>query len=368
MTPTKEQILDALRHVRYPGKEQDIVALGMVSREIRIEGNSVSLALHFPRPKDPFAKSLIRAAETALLTYVHPDLDVKGHIQALFPEPQPKATELLPGVKNVIAVFSGKGGVGKSTITANLAVALAQTGYSVGLLDADVYGPSMPKMFGCEGYTPQAVEAEGAQKILPAQVYGGIKLLSVGFFVPADKALLWRGTLASNALTQLLRDGDWGQLDFLLLDMPPGTGDIHLTLVQNLAVTGAIVVTTPQQVALADAVKGINLFQTPEVNVPVLGLVENMSWFTPAELPDNRYYLFGKGGGVDLADRLGVPLLAQVPLVQSVCESGDEGNPIATRTEHILNGVFADLATRVVQAVERRNEQLPASHKVQTEH
>ena len=365
---TKEEVLEALRHVRYPGKEGNIVELGLVQQDITIEGNRIALPLHFNRPRDPFAKSLIKAAEQALLTYISADLDVKGHITALYPEPAPEQVNPLPEVKNIVAVFSGKGGVGKSTITANLAVAVAQAGYRVGVLDADVYGPSMPKMFGCEEAKPQAVERDGAQWIQPIEVINGIKLLSIGFFVDADTALLWRGTLASNALNQLITQGDWGSLDYLFIDMPPGTGDIHLTLVQNIAVTGAIVVTTPQQVALADAVKGVNMFRAQNVEVPVLGLVENMSWFTPAELPSNRYYIFGKGGGAALATRMNIPLLGQIPIVQSVCESGDSGVPIAAHRDHILGIAFAELAQSVVQAVDERNARLAPSKKVEMKH
>ncbi|MDY6147529.1 MAG: Mrp/NBP35 family ATP-binding protein [Porphyromonas sp.] len=368
MTVTVEQILSALSHVRYPGKEGDVVSLGMVqAQDILLNGREVTIGVHFPKQRDPFAKSVVKAIETAVLTYVSADMEVKGRVTPLFPEEQSQVKEEQPlqGVRNVIAVFSGKGGVGKSTITANLAVALARAGYKVGLLDADVYGPSMPKMFACEDARPVLAKVGGKDLIEPIEVEAGVKLLSIGFFVNPEQALLWRGTMASNALSQLIRDGNWGELDYFLLDMPPGTGDIHLTLVQNVSVTGAVVVTTPQQVALADAVKGINMFREDNVNVPVLGLVENMAWFTPAELPQNKYYIFGKEGGVALAREMGIELLGQIPLVQSVCASGDEGRPIAADEESPLRDAFASLANRVVAAVEERNQTLAPTQKVE---
>lgn len=371
MNVTQEQILKALGHVRYPGKEGDIVSLGMVQQgDIAIDGKRVSVKIHFPKNRDPFAKSVLKASETSILTYVSDALDVRGHVEALFPEEirEEEKDKPLSGVKNVIAIFSGKGGVGKSTITANLAVALAKLGYRVGLLDADVYGPSMPKMFGCEGARPMLERVGDKDRIGPIVVEGGIKLLSIGFFVDPDKALLWRGTMASNALSQLITDGNWGELDYLLLDMPPGTGDIHLTLVQNISVTGAVVVTTPQQVALADAIKGINMFQTKDVDVPVLGLVENMAWFTPAELPQNKYYIFGREGGMRLAQEMGINFLGQVPLVQSLCEAGDEGRPVATQNNSLLSEHFMHLAQRVVEAVEERNTNQAPTKKVEITH
>ncbi|MDR0845687.1 MAG: Mrp/NBP35 family ATP-binding protein, partial [Tannerella sp.] len=316
MTIYPKMILDALSKVRYPGTEKDLVAAGMVDDNIRIDGNRVSFSLLFEKPADPFIKSVVKAAETAILTYISKEIDIKGRIsvvtrQAARPEPE----RLLPGVKNSIAVSSGKGGVGKSTVAANLAVALAGLGYKVGLLDADIFGPSQPKMFQVEDARPSMVEAGGRELIRPAENYG-VKLLSIGFFVNRDDAVLWRGAMASNALKQLIADADWGELDYFLIDLPPGTSDIHLTMVQTLAITGAIVVTTPQDVALADARKGITMFTGEKVNVPVLGLIENMAWFTPAELPGNKYYIFGKDGGKRLAEELHIPLLGQIPIVQ----------------------------------------------------
>lgn len=367
---TTEQVLDALRNVRYPGTGTDIVSSGIVTDDIQIEGRQLSLTLHFPRVRDPFARSVVKAAETAILTYLDAEADVAGRIKATFREEpeQPEVENPLPMVSNTIAIFSGKGGVGKSTVTSNLAVALARQGYKVGLLDADIYGPSMPKMFHCEDARPVAEEVDGKDRIAPIVVTEGIKMLSIGFFVSPNQALLWRGTMASNALKQLLTEGHWGELDYLLIDMPPGTGDIALTLVQTLPLTGAIVVTTPQEVALVDAMKGINLFQTDPVNVPILGLVENMSWFTPAELPDNKYYIFGRDGGKRLAEQFHIPLLGQLPLVQSVCEAGDAGEPIAAQSDQVMSHYFAELATAVTERVQERLTVAPATKRVHVSH
>ena len=297
-------ILEALQHVRYPGTGKDIVTSGMVQDNIRIEGKKVSFSLIFEKPNDPFAKSVVKAAEQAILTYIGEEVDIKGNVNiAVKEQPKPKPASILPDVKNIIAVFSGKGGVGKSTVSSNLAISLAALGYKVGLLDADIHGPSVPKMFGVEHEQPYVEEKDGKQKVMPIEKYG-IKLLSIGFFVSQENALVWRGSMASNALKQLITDADWGELDYFVMDLPPGTGDIHLTLVQTMGITGAIAVTTPQDVALADARKGINMFTGDKVNVPVLGLIENMAWFTPAELPENKYYIFGKEGGKRLAEEL----------------------------------------------------------------
>ena len=358
-------ITDALSKVRYPGTGKDLVSMGMVEDNIRIEGNKVSFSLLFEKPNDPFIKSVVKAAETAILTYVGNDVDIKGNItvesrQAARPEPD----KLLPEVKNIIAISSGKGGVGKSTVAANLAVALALQGYKVGLLDADIFGPSQPKMFNVEEARPYMVEVGGRELIEPAANYG-VKLLSIGFFVNKEDAVLWRGAMASNALKQLIGDANWGDLDYFLIDLPPGTSDIHLTMVQTLAVTGAIVVTTPQEVALADARKGISMFTGEKVNVPVLGLVENMAWFTPAELPENRYYLFGKEGGKRLAEELHLPLLGQIPIVQSICEGGDSGKPVALAPDTITGQAFQELAANVIQQIDYRNTHLDPTRRVQ---
>lgn len=356
-------ITDALATVRYPGTGKNLVEAEMVEDDLRIDGMSVSFSLLFERETDPFLKSVVKAAETAIHTYVDKDVRVTINVkttQARRPEPG----KMLPQVRNVIAVSSGKGGVGKSTVAANLAVALARLGYKVGLLDADIFGPSMPKMFHMEAERIFAEEKEGRQLLIPAMKYG-VKLLSIGFFVNPDTATLWRGGMASNALKQLIADTDWGELDYFILDTPPGTSDIHLTLLQNLAITGAVIVSTPQQVALADARKGIDMYRNDKVNVPILGLVENMSWFTPAELPDNRYYIFGREGVSRLAEEMQLPLLGQIPVVQSICESGDEGEPAAVHDNTATGEAFRTLAERVVRETERRNREQPATRIVE---
>ncbi|MDR0832678.1 MAG: Mrp/NBP35 family ATP-binding protein [Candidatus Symbiothrix sp.] len=359
MTLYPKLITDALEKVRYPGTGKNIVESGMVADNIRIEGNKVSLSLILTRVNDPFAKSLVKASETAILTYVSPDINIKGNITiqiqplgaplagAQQTNAQQTPEKSLPQVKNTIAISSGKGGVGKSTISANLAVALVQLGYKVGLLDADIYGPSIPKMFGEEDAKPYMEEVEGRERIVPIEKYG-VKLLSIGFFVNANDALIWRSSMASNALKQLITDANWGELDYFIIDLPPGTGDIHLTLIQSLNLTGGIVVTTPQDVALAAARKGISLFQNAKLNVPILGLVENMAWFTPAELPDNKYYIFGKDGGKKLAQELNIPFLGEIPLVQSVCEAGDSGQPVALNPDSIMGQAFLQLAEKLI--------------------
>ena len=364
MTLYPKLIMDALAKVRYPGTGKDLVTMGMVEDNIRIDGNKVSFSLLFENPNDPFIKSVVKAAETAILTYVGEEVDIKGNItvdakQAARPEPD----KLLPEVKNIIAVSSGKGGVGKSTVAANLAVALALQGHKVGLLDADIFGPSQPKMFNVEEARPYMVEVGGRELIEPAANYG-VKLLSIGFFINKEDAVLWRGAMASNALKQLIGDANWGDLDYFLIDLPPGTSDIHLTMVQTLAITGAIVVSTPQEVALADARKGISMFTGEKINVPVLGLVENMSWFTPAELPENKYYLFGKEGGKRLAEELNIPLLGQIPIVQSICEGGDSGKPVALNPDSITGQAFQKLAENVVKQIDYRNEHLDPTKRV----
>lgn len=360
MTLYPKLILDALATVRYPGTGKNIVEAGMVEDNIRIEGMKVSFSLIFEKPTDPFMKSVIKAAETAILTYVGKEVEIEGNISVKTRQTaRPEVGKLLPQVKNIIGISSGKGGVGKSTVAANLAVALAKLGYKVGLLDADIFGPSMPKMFQVEDARPHAEQMGGRDMIIPVEKYG-VKLLSIGFFVEPDQATLWRGGMASNALKQLIGDAAWGDLDYFLIDLPPGTSDIHLTVVQTLAMTGAIVVSTPQAVALADARKGINMFTNEKVNVPILGLVENMAWFTPAELPENKYYIFGKEGAKELAEEMNVPLLGQIPIVQSICEGGDKGTPVALDENTVTGRAFLSLAASVVRQVDRRNvEQAP---------
>lgn len=358
-------ILDALTNVRYPGNGKNIVELGMVEDDIRIDGNKVSFSLIFDKSTDPFVKSLVKAAETAINTYISPEVEIKGNIAVKFRHTAPEPRENpLPGVKNIIGVSSGKGGVGKSTVASNLAVALARLGYKVGLLDADIFGPSVPKMFGVEDEPIYMETVDGNDLIVPIEKYG-VKVLSIGFLVDRNSPVLWRGAMASRALNQLITQANWGELDYFLIDMPPGTSDIHLTLVQTLAVTGVVIVSTPQEVALADAHKGIAMFTDEKVNVPVLGIVENMAWFTPAAHPDERYYLFGRDGAVKLSEELKVKLLAQIPIVDTICEGGDSGSPIALN-DSITGEAFLDLGRSVVEAVEERNSQLPPSAKVVT--
>ena len=348
-------ILDALATVTYPGTKKNLVESGMVADTPSINGMKVKVVLQFPRDTDPFLKSTLKAAEAAI--HYHVSKDVEVEIETEFKsKPRPEVGKLLPDVKNIIAVSSGKGGVGKSTVAANLAISLARLGYKVGLLDADIFGPSMPKMFHVEDARPYAVEKDGRQLIEPIEKYG-VKLLSIGFFVNPETATLWRGGMASNALKQLIADADWGELDYFILDTPPGTSDIHLTLLQTLAITGAVIVSTPQNVALADARKGIDMYRNEKVNVPILGLVENMAWFTPAELPENKYYIFGKEGCKRLAEEMQTPLLAQIPLVQSICESGDEGEPAACHIDTATGQAFINLAQAVVTVVNRRNKE-----------
>lgn len=358
-------ILDALTTVRYPGNGKNIVELGMVADNIRIDGNKVIFSLVFDRPTDPFMKSLVKSAEMALKTHIGKEVEPTIDTITLQPAPAPKQAPL-QGVKNIIGVSSGKGGVGKSTVAANLAVALAREGYKVGLLDADIFGPSVPTMFGIEGEQLYMHTVEGRDLIIPHEKYG-VKLLSIGLLVDKDSAVVWRGGMASKALTQLIEDADWGELDYFLIDMPPGTSDIHLTLVQNLGITGVVIVSTPQEVALADARRGIAMFTGEKVNVPVLGVVENMAWFTPEKHPDERYYIFGDGGAARLAKDMDVALLAQIPLVAAVGKHSDEGTPIALG-DSLSAQSFIHLAHNVIEAVDRRNNELPPTHKVELKH
>ncbi|MBR2018177.1 MAG: Mrp/NBP35 family ATP-binding protein [Prevotella sp.] len=365
MTLYPKLILDALATVTYAGTKKNLVESGMVADTPSINGMKVKIVLTFPRDTDPFMKSTIKAAEAAI--HYHVSKDVEVEIETEFKsKPRPEVGKLLPQVKNIIAVSSGKGGVGKSTVSANLAIALARLGYKVGLLDADIFGPSVPKMFNVEDARPYAVEVDGRNLIEPIEKYG-VKLLSIGFFVNPDTATLWRGGMATNALKQLIADANWGELDYFILDTPPGTSDIHLTLLQTLAITGAVIVSTPQAVALADARKGIDMYRNDKVNVPILGLVENMAWFTPAELPENKYYIFGKEGCKRLAEEMGTPLLAQIPLVQSICESGDAGEPAASKVDSITGLSFLSLAQSVVTVVNRRNKEQDPTKIVQVQ-
>ena len=342
-----QQIIDALQHVRYPGTGKNLIESGMLEDDIRISGLEVSFSLIFEKDNDPFRKSVVKAAETAIHTYVDENAAVHIHTKFVKQNMAPKSDSVENlRANHVIAIHSGKGGVGKSTVAANLAITLAKMGYRVGLLDADIHGPSVPKMFHTEGCRPISTPVNGRNLIEPIEQYG-VKMLSIGFFVDPQQAVVWRGGMASNAIKQLIQDANWGELDYFLIDLPPGTSDIHLTLVQHLHLTGAIVVTTPQPVALVDARKGVDMFVNEKINVPVLGLVENMAWFTPAELPNNRYYIFGKDGGKQLAEELNIPLLGQVPLVQSIREGGDEGTPISLQEGHPAAQFFIDICQQL---------------------
>jgi ATP-binding protein involved in chromosome partitioning len=360
-----EKVLDTLKLVKHPESGKSIIELGMVE-DMEINDNQIKFKLVTKSSKDPFAKSLVKACERTLQFYLDEKLEVivetkvKHFEAAAFKAP----SRPLAGVKNIIGVASGKGGVGKSTVAANLAIALAKTGAKVGLLDADIWGPSVPQMFDLVNAKPVASQENGKTWIEPIEKYG-IKLLSIGFFVEADKALIWRGSMATNALTQFINDGNWGKLDYIILDMPPGTGDIHLTLVQNIGITGVVIVSTPQEVALADARKGVSMFQQKDINVPVLGLVENMAYFTPAELPNNKYYIFGKDGAKRLAETMNVPLLAQIPLVQGIMEAGESGKPIALQTDHPMGIAFKNLAAKVIEQTEIRNREFAPTKKVE---
>ena len=353
MTLYPKQIMDALATVRYPGTGKNVVEMNMVEDDLRIAGLHVSFSLIFDKPTDPFLKSMVKACEAAIHAYVSKDVEVEIKTKSL-QAPRPDLPDLLPDVKNIIAVSSGKGGVGKSTVAANLAVALARLGHRVGLLDCDIFGPSVPKMFQLTDARPYSENINGRDLIVPIEKYG-VKVLSIGFFVDPDQATLWRGGMACNALKQLIGDANWGDLDYFILDTPPGTSDIHLTLVQTIPITGAVIVSTPQQVALADARKGINMYQNEKVDVPILGLVENMAWFTPAEHPDEKYFLFGREGVKQLAEEMDVPLLGQIPVVQSICQNGDDGTPEALNPANPTGQAFLQLAARVVTQTDKRN-------------
>ena len=343
-----KEIREVLKEVKYPGTAKNIVELDMV-QHIRIDGDKIMFRLVFQNSNDPFVNTIKKKCEALLVDYKEIEIEV------IFIHDLERPLSL-EKVKNIIAVSSGKGGVGKSTVAANLAVALAMQGYKVGLVDADIFGPSVPKMFGCEDAQPYMEKVDNQDMIIPVEKYG-VKILSIGFFVDPASATVWRGPMASNALKQMVEQGYWDELDYMLIDLPPGTSDIHLTLVQSVALTGAIVVSTPQQVALADAIKGINMFESPGINVPVLGLVENMAWFTPAELPDHKYYIFGKEGAKVLAEEKGLRLLGQIPVVQSICDGGDAGTPVALDPDSITGAAFTQLAEEVVKAVEDSHEQ-----------
>jgi ATP-binding protein involved in chromosome partitioning len=355
---SEEKVREALQKVNYPGKDQNIVELGLVS-DIWSEEKKLGFTIVFDRSNDPVIPLVRKACIKALKKYLDPKVEVEGNIE-IKAKQVIESNRILPDVKNIIAVASGKGGVGKSTIAVNLAVATAKAGHRVGLLDADIFGPSIPKMLNAEDQRPSVEMIDGKEVLLPVESYG-VKLLSIGFFVDPEDAVVWRGPMATNALKQFMSQTKWGELDYLFIDLPPGTSDIHLTMVQEVPVTGAVIVSTPQQVALADALKGINMFRGEKINVPVLGLIENMAWFTPAELPENKYFIFGEGGGVRLAENLKVPLLGQIPIVQSICQGGDDGKPEVLNNGSAVAGAFENLAKNVIREIERRNAEMPAT-------
>ncbi len=358
----RKEILKALETISIAGEGKNMVESGAVQNVITFGDEVVvDLLLHTP------ALHIKKRAEVDIMKVIHEKIYDKAKIKVNIKVEAPEKPEIkgksIPGISNIIAVSSGKGGVGKSTITANLAVTLANMGFKVGVLDADIYGPSMPIMFDVEKARPISVEVDGKSKMKPIQSYG-VELLSIGFFTSPDQAVIWRGPMASKALNQMIFDADWGELDFMLLDLPPGTGDIHLSLMQSLPITGAVVVSTPQAVALADAKKGVAMFQAESINVPVLGIIENMAYFTPDELPDNKYYIFGKEGAKNLAADLQVPFLGEVPIVQSIREAGDYGRPAALQTATPIEKAFEELARSVVQEVVDRNESLPPTEAI----
>lgn len=357
---TKSDVLKALSSVIDPDLKKDLVSLNMI-KDLEVSEAVVQFTVELTTPACPL-KEIIRKDCTEAVTKVtgkNIDLQIKMSSRVTT---NTNKDPVIPGVKNIIAIASGKGGVGKSTVAANMAVALAQEGAKVGLIDADIFGPSLPTMFNCENEHPQIIDRNGKSTIIPIEQYG-VKLLSIGFLTPAEKAVVWRGPMASSALKQFFSDADWGELDYLLIDLPPGTSDIHLTLVQTVPVTGAIIVTTPQKVALADAQKGLQMFTQPQINVPVLGIIENMSWFTPDELPENKYFIFGEGGGKTFAEKNNVALLGQIPIVQSIRESGDSGLPAVMRAG-VLQDAFINIARNTAQKIAIRNADMAETSKV----
>ncbi len=363
MELTNDNLLKALSNVIEPDLKKDIVALNLVSN-ILIEGNNISFTVRVSNPAMHSKKRMQEACEFAVNRVFGDKIKVTVTVEAMPKDREPQHRKVLPNVKNIVAIASGKGGVGKSTITANLAVGLAKRGFKVGLIDADIYGPSMPTMFDVIHEKPQTIEVDNKPLMQPVESYG-VKLLSIGFFAGADQAIAWRGAMATKALKQMVSDSNWGELDYLLLDLPPGTGDIHLSLVQTIPITGAVIVSTPQTVALADARKGVGMFKLESINVPVLGIIENMAYFTPAELPENKYYIFGKEGAKALAEQLKIPLLGEIPLVQSIRESGDVGRP-AILQEGTPSAIAFDLLTaNLIERVNWRNKNIEPTKTVQ---
>lgn len=364
MAITAEKVLEALRNVDDPDLKKDIVTLGMV-QDLVVNGKDVSFSVVLTTPACPMKDLIHKACVNAVIHFVDKEANVKVNMTSNVTSQRGDNRPTLPGVKNIVAIASGKGGVGKSTVASNLAVALAKQGAKVGLVDADIYGPSMPIMFDVVNEKPGVKrDAQGHGLMVPVESYG-VKLLSIGFFAETGQAVAWRGPMATKALTQMLKDADWGDLDYMLIDLPPGTGDIHLSLISAVPLTGAIIVSTPQEVALADAQKGVGLFKMPAINVPVLGIIENMSYFTPAELPNNKYYIFGKDGAKLLAEKLGVPLLGEIPLVQSIREAGDAGRPAVMQDNTPQSAVFMDIAKAVAQQIAIRNAERNAEKKLQ---
>lgn len=356
---TEAAILDALRNVQEPDLGKDIVTLNMV-KDVQVDGEKVSFTIVLTTPACPMKDKMRMASENAIKLLVNKNANVIVNFTAITSTKRLQGDKVLGGVKNIIAVVSGKGGVGKSTVSANLALALAEAGATVGLMDADIYGPSVPIMFGVRGQRPKMKEVNGKGIIVPLEKFG-IKLMSIGLLVDEKNAVVWRGPMASNAIRQFVTDVDWGELDYLVIDMPPGTGDIHLTLMQTVPVTGVVIVSTPQKVALADAKKGIAMFGQSQINVPILGLVENMAYFTPAELPNNKYYLFGKEGAKHLADEYDINFLGQIPLVQSIMEGGDNGVPAMVGEDEISKEAIRNITATVVRNIAIRNANIPAS-------
>ncbi len=350
MSITREQVLKALSYVEDPDLKKDLVTLNMIE-DVAIEGNRISFSVVLTTPACPLKSMIENACRNAILHFVSKEADLKINMTSRVTTPKNVG---VPGVKNIIAVASGKGGVGKSTVAVNLALGLAKTGAKVGLIDADIYGPSIPIMFGLEGSRPRSSEVNGKSRIEPIEKFG-IKLLSIGFFTDPNQPVPWRGPMVSTAVKQLFNDAEWGELDYLIVDLPPGTGDIHITLTQTFPVAGAVIVTTPQNVALADAKKGIGMFMMNAINVPLLGIIENMAYFTPTELPENKYYIFGQGGGRKLAEEMNIPFLGEIPLVKSISDSGDAGEPIILHENNPMAAAFFDMAERVAQQVAIRN-------------
>ena len=362
---TEEAILKALSNVQEPDLGKDLVTLNMV-KDVRINGNDVSFTIVLTTPACPMKDMMRTASENAVKLLVNKEANVQVNFTANTTSTRKENLQILSGVKNIIAVVSGKGGVGKSTVSANIALALAEGGASVGLMDADIYGPSVPIMFGVRGARPLMKDIDGKGYIVPLEKYG-IKLMSIGLLVDEKNAVVWRGPMASSAIKQFVTEVDWGPLDYLIIDMPPGTGDIHLTLMQTVPVTGVVIVTTPQAVALADAKKGIAMFGQAQINVPIIGLAENMAYFTPTELPDNKYYLFGKEGGKKLAEEYDLAFLGQIPLVQSIREGGDEGVPAMVGTDEISKQAFRNITAQAVRNIAIRNAGVPATKVIKTE-